>query len=444
MAQYNISKGQAKKTGQARYLVGGSSSSKSSSSSSLKAPKAPKIKDFKFDSSKLIPQYTTEANALYQPQMDTVTKLQQMSDARYNDTRVRTKDEFAQLLKSEQEDINRRGAFFSGGAVDKENRIRTQEGGALRDIGYNQDLENLNFTGQKQTIAQATKDYISSKVEGAYSSAYKMFQDKVANSLQNYQLQLGQYNTDREFQFSQEQFARQNMEADRQYALSVAAAGRSGGNAAQGKLDDLLTRAAARGTGGREWAMSVASQYGVDPNAVARLTAMDGWEASYSGGTTSEQLKEQKAQTTGANQAYSAVTAVQRLAEMPGISGAVGPISSKLWSVKGDTVDFERQVEQVKSLLVLPELQQLRGLGAMSDREFATLSSAATTLNTNMSEKGFKEEVGRLQDTLSSSLNRAASMGIFKPNYINVYDLNTGDAGQIPDYEYHPDKYQRR
>lgn len=409
----------------------------SSGSSSLKAPKAPKIKDFKFDSSKLVPQYTAEAASIYNPQTQQIKGLQDLTKAQAEDARVKTKDEFARLLKQEQENINRRGAFFSGGAIDQENRIGAQEGGAIRDIGFQEQSANLQYQGTLSEIAQAQKDYVSSKVEGAYSSAYKTFQDKIANAMQSYQLQLGQYNQDR-------QFERSVLESDRQYALSVASAGRAGANAAQGKLDDLLTRAAQRGSYGREWAMEVASQYGVDPNAVAKVTARDGWEGAYSGGATTEKIKEQKAQVTAANQAYTAASAVGRLAEMGGLSSAVGPVSSKMPTLRGETADFERQVEQVKSLLVLPELQQLRGLGAMSDREFATLSSAATTLNTNMSENGFKEEVSRVQDSLASSLNKAAAMGIFQPNYINVYDLNTGEAGQIPDYEYKPGKYQKR
>lgn len=415
----------------------------SSSSSSLKAPKAPKIKEFKFDSSKLLPQYQQEATNLFSPQLQQLGQLRDITKGQAEEAKVRTNADFARLLEREKESINQRGAFFGGGAVDRENRIGAEQGYAIRGIEQQAQLQNLDYDTTQGNIGQAQKDYVSGKVEGAFSSAYQTFRDKVSDSMSKYQMELGQYNTDRDFAFSQDQFARQNMESDRQYALSAAASGRAGGNASQGKLDDLLTRASQMGSGGREWAASVASQYGVDPSAISRLTAKDGWEAAYGGGKTVD-AKEVKAQQTGANQAYTAVQAVNRLADMKGLSGAVGPISSKIMTVRGQTADFERQIEQVKSLLVLPELQQLRGLGAMSDREFATLSSAATTLNTNMSEDGFKKEVGRVRDSLSSTLNKAAEMGIFKPNYVNVFDVNSGQAGAIPDYEYDPKKYQKR
>ena len=433
----------AKQSGKAMpYLSGSSGSSvKSSSGSSLSAPKAPKTGSFSFDSSKLVPTYQAEAASIYNPQIQQVQGLQALTKSQSEDAKVKTKDEFAQLLKREQENINRRGAFFSGGAIDQENRIGAQEGGALRDIGYQEQSANLQYQGTLSEIAQAQKDYVSSKVEGAYSSAYKTFQDKISNQLNQYQLELGQYNQDRAFEQSK-------IESDRNYALSAAASGRAGSSAAGTSPELRATAAALQKTGG-DWeqtAQMLADQgYDVSEGSVIdnELRRRNGLPA-IGGQMTTEQMKAQNAQITGANQAYTAAQAVSRLSEMSGLSSAVGPISSKLPTLSGETADFERQVEQVKSLLVLPELQQLRGLGAMSDREFATLSSAATTLNLNMSEQGFKDETKRVREALSGTLNKAATIGIFNPNYVNVYDLNTGQAGQIPDYEYDPDKYQKR
>lgn len=414
-----------------------SSKSSSSSSSSFKAPKAPKLGSFKFDSSKLLPQYQTEAASLYNPQIQQVKGLQDLTKAQSEDARVRTKDQFAQLLKREQENINRRGAFFSGGAIDQENRIGAQEGGALRDIGFQEQSANLQYQGTLSEIAQAQKDYVSSKVEGAYSSAYKTFQDKIANSINSYQLELGQYNQDRQFEQSK-------LESDRTYELQRQAAARAGGSGSgTSKVDTLLARASQMGSGGREWAESVASQYGVDPGQIRQLTAKDGWEAAYGGGATTDQ-KAIDVQTNAANQAYKAVSAVGRLSQMGGLNAAVGPISSKIPTLRGQTADFEAQIDQVKSLLVLPELAQLKGLGAMSDREFATLSNAATTLSTKQSEQGFRNEMDRIQGALSNTLNKAAQMGVFQPSYMNVYDINTGQPGQIPDYEFNPKKYSPR
>ena len=428
------------------------SSSNSSSSSTLKAPKAPKIKEFKFDSSKLLTQYQQEAASLYAPQLQQLSQLREITKGQAEEAKVRTNADFARLLEREKESINQRGAFFGGGAVDRENRIGAEQGYALRGIEQQAQLQNLDYDTTQGNIGQAQKDYVAGKVEGAFSSAYQTFRDKVSDAMSKYQMELGQYNADRDYQFSREQFDRQNMESDRQYALSAAASGRAGGNAAQTKLDDLLTRAAQMGSGGREWAVEVASQYGVDPNAIMRVTARDGWESAYTGAATSAQVKEQNAKIAGARQAENAGKAVAGLLERTsGFSGAVGAKGiSSLFGLKDqpiagtDAAGYKSEVERVKSLLVLPELQALRGLGAMSDREFGTLTSAATSLNTDLSEKDFKTEIKRVQEALTGTLNKAAEMGVFKPTYINVWDINSGQAGQIPDYEFDPDKYQRR
>lgn len=237
------------------------SSSSSGASGASGAPKAPKIGDFSFDSSKLVPQYQSEAASIYNPQIQQIQGLQALTSAQAKDATVKTNDEFAQLLKTEQENINRRGAFFSGGAIDQENRIGAQQAGALRDIGFNEQSANLKYQGTLSEIAQAQKDYVSSKVEGAYSSAYKTFQDKVANTMNQYQLELGQYNTDRAFNQSK-------IESDRNYALAAAASARAGSGQAQSRNQaNILADAqgkilSSRGTDGKS-----------DPNVYAEQKA---------------------------------------------------------------------------------------------------------------------------------------------------------------------------
>lgn len=156
-------------------------------------------------------------------------------------------------------------------------------------------------------------------------------------------------------------------------------------------------------------------------------------------------------QQAGINQAAGAATAVVELLGTGGKSGAVGAKGpSSLFGALDkpiggtDAAGYTAKIDQVKALLVMPELAQLRGLGAMSDREFATISSAATSLSRDTNEKEFDLELERVQTALSGTLNRAAEAGLFKPNMINVYDVNSGQAGMIPDYEYNPNRFQKR
>lgn len=88
----------------------------------------------------------------------------------------------------------------------------------------------------------------------------------------------------------------------------------------------------------------------------------------------------------------------QELLNSGSLGAAVGPISSRFPTLRGDTADFESKLNQLKSLLTLDNLKLLKG--AMSDKDLELLQSAATALNTNMSEQGFKNE---LQKIISSA-----------------------------------------
>ena len=364
-------------------LLNKTSSTKSSSSSvSSGAPKAPKTGDFKFDSSKLVPTYQAEAASIYSPQIQQIQGLQALTKAQSEDAKTKTKDEFAQLLKREQENINRRGAFFSGGAIDQENRIGAQEGGALRDIGFQEQSANLQYQGTLSEIAQAQKDYVSSKVEGAYSSAYKTFQDKIANQMSQYQMELGQYNTDRSFNQSVK-------ESDRNYALSAAASGRAGANQAQTNLENLLARAAQKGEGGREWAVANAKTFGVNPDDVIRATygtkdqPVDNWEAMYRDPAATTKLTgTQQNAVSDANAAIETAKLVKEQAKNVNtgfISGKIGKVAQVAGQASENFVELNSNVEKLRAdftkaisgaAVSEPEAKRLREfLPSVSDSE---------------------------------------------------------------------------
>lgn len=94
---------------------------------------------------------------------------------------------------------------------------------------------------------------------------------------------------------------------------------------------------------------------------------------------------------------------VNTLMNHPGREAATGT-NRLLAMVPGSAgADFKAQLERLKALLSLDNIQYLKGTGAMSDREFATLSSAAAALQPNMSEGAFLQELQRIQSDLSAS-----------------------------------------
>lgn len=106
-----------------------------------------------------------------------------------------------------------------------------------------------------------------------------------------------------------------------------------------------------------------------------------------------------------------ALDLVNNLVNHPGLRGAVGDKSiTSLFGILGQPIagtpaaDFTAQLERLKSLLSLENISYLKGTGAMSDREFATLASAAAALDRNMSDSEFVKELQRIQSELSTEV----------------------------------------
>lgn len=100
----------------------------------------------------------------------------------------------------------------------------------------------------------------------------------------------------------------------------------------------------------------------------------------------------------------SAASLIGDLIGHPGLTGALG-IRGNFIIPGSQAADFKAQLERLKSLLSLENIQYLKGTGAMSDREFATLSQAAAALDQNMSPEAFTKELQRIQRELSAEVN---------------------------------------
>lgn len=113
---------------------------------------------------------------------------------------------------------------------------------------------------------------------------------------------------------------------------------------------------------------------------------------------------------------------VQQLRTMKGRSGAVGAPSlmdpGSLTRVIGrdpmagsDAANYTAAIDQLKSQLTLPRMEMMRGLGAMSEKEFETLTRSATSLGTGLSEGQFATELENIAATLAAARERLGAAG---------------------------------
>lgn len=113
---------------------------------------------------------------------------------------------------------------------------------------------------------------------------------------------------------------------------------------------------------------------------------------------------------------------VQQLRTMKGRGGAVGAPALDdpgSWTrlmgrdpmAGSDAANYTAAIDQLKSQLTLPRMEMMRGLGAMSEKEFETLTRSATSLGTDLSEEQFAQELENIASTLTAARQRLDGSG---------------------------------
>ncbi|MHC5091008.1 MAG: hypothetical protein ACYSOJ_05180 [Planctomycetota bacterium] len=140
-------------------------------------------------------------------------------------------------------------------------------------------------------------------------------------------------------------------------------------------------------------------------------------------------MQERKAGLTSAyTNATDTINLAKTIMNSKGLSGATG-VSSIFPTIPGsDTAKTESLLDTLNSKTYLDSVQQMKGMGALSDAEGKKLSSAIASLNTNLSEKDFKSNLNTIIKITGRAQKKAASMmqnaGYSVPDVDNVYDDN--------------------
>lgn len=130
----------------------------------------------------------------------------------------------------------------------------------------------------------------------------------------------------------------------------------------------------------------------------------------------------QKSNATSANTNANLDEALKLVQEIgnpatPGFSHAVG--SNILFglgkNIPGtESAGFIGKIDRLKALLTVDNLKYMRGLGAMSEREFSNMQNLATTLKPSLSESEFVKEANRVQSTLMRSKDKMTIIDMYK------------------------------
>lgn len=127
------------------------------------------------------------------------------------------------------------------------------------------------------------------------------------------------------------------------------------------------------------------------------------------------------------------ISVIDRTLAMPNFDDAFGVIASRTPTVVQETKDVEISVEQIQKGQFLAAIDQLRGLGALSNAEGAAATAAQTNLNLAMSPAAARAELARLKKIMETGKQRALAKTIvdpdFVPQYIKDYEAQKSGSG---------------
>lgn len=142
-----------------------------------------------------------------------------------------------------------------------------------------------------------------------------------------------------------------------------------------------------------------------------------------------------------------ALATINLLRTMKGKGGAIGAGFQKaLGWIPGvpdegiipgtPAASYTAQVNRLKSLITVPQLEFMKGLGQMSERELMVIASAASAIDPAMEETQFDIEVNRIEKSLQDSVFRTKKKGEgYTDEEIDAYfderDANQQAAGNV-------------
>jgi len=110
------------------------------------------------------------------------------------------------------------------------------------------------------------------------------------------------------------------------------------------------------------------------------------------------------------------------------VESATGPISTRLPTLSQDTADFEELIEVLKGQAFLSQIEKMKGLGAMSDKEGDALRASLTNLSLRQSPEQLGRNLLEAQRLILKARNEVAR----KYNLSAEPDRPAGPGGAAP------------
>ena len=130
---------------------------------------------FSWNAKEYLPGIQNEANSIYNPQQAEIDAMRQMNQLTAKQTKVETMEQFDNRLQAEIEAINSRGAYFSGGAIQNEQNIRTEQDRALNKLSLSTQMQDYSLQTQQALLGAEKAKYVKDMLIDNQASAYNQW-----------------------------------------------------------------------------------------------------------------------------------------------------------------------------------------------------------------------------------------------------------------------------
>jgi hypothetical protein len=169
---------------------------------------------FQFDTEGAIKSAQQEASSIFSPQAAQLEAIRQLQSSQAEEQRLQTEEQFDKQLQQEIEMINNRGAYFGGGAIQREQDIMDLEARTLRQLDLQANAANFSNLAQQAQLSAQEALYVKDRVFNDRASAYNVFLQERGFQFDVLQTQYQQYQDERNF-------ARSVFESDRAFNEDV-------------------------------------------------------------------------------------------------------------------------------------------------------------------------------------------------------------------------------
>jgi hypothetical protein len=154
---------------------------------------------FQFNKDQYMPEINSRAAGIYDPQRAQLESLRSLQNSQAEQSKVRTQKDFQSRMQQEVEAINRRGAFFSGGAINQEQGSLADQSRALSDLEMQRAAADAGMLAQIGGLSAQQAEYVRDQLNNEQTGAYGQWSDQYDRMFGLYNANQGQSNLDRDF-----------------------------------------------------------------------------------------------------------------------------------------------------------------------------------------------------------------------------------------------------